>query len=136
MAGCGIVDIFAKNTRGMNTYLYPLHEAHVRLFQDGNALHIDGLPAGPDSLSLPAFYHNGTLAIFHFLESMLPGLVGINILGIWTEDPDKKGAPFCAFDLWVQTCETEGFYLPMASAHSLFSQNGIPYFHKPLIEAL
>ena len=117
----------------MNDYLYPLYEAHVRLLHDGSALHIDGLPAGPDSLPMPAYYRTGMQAIFHILEAMLPELTAISVLGIWTDKEEAKDTPFCAFDLWVQVSKTEGFYLPMDSAASLFCNNGIPYYHKPLI---
>lgn len=117
----------------LNDYLYPLYEAHARLVCDGKALHIEGLPNGPDSLTLPSFYTSGIFSIFHILEAMIPSLAGISILGIWTEREEEKDAPFCAFDLWIQSSENEGFYVPMTSAASLFSNNGIPYYHKPLI---
>jgi hypothetical protein len=38
----------------------------------------------------------------------------------------------CAFDIWVQAGE-EGCFLPMDTAAKLFCQNGIPYFHSPLM---
>lgn len=117
----------------MNDYLYPLYEAHVRLTCDGNALHADGLPQGPDSLPLPAFYRAGVFAIYHILEAMLPSILCISIMGIWSQKQESTEAPFCAFDLWIQCDENEGFYLPMASAASLFSNNGIPYYHQPLL---
>ena len=110
-----------------NLFLYPKYEEHVRLHCDGIALHSDGLRSGPDALPLPEFYSRGLFAVFQLLEAMLPGLVCISVMGIWE---DKDDAPFTAFDLWLQTGEEDGFYLPLATAASLFSQNGIPYFRK------
>ena len=113
----------------MKDYLYPLNEAHVRLNYDGQDLHLDGLPDGPDSVALPELYRRGFRALYHVLDSLIPGLSCISVLGIWfAGDSDS---PFVAFDLWAQRGE-EGFYLPMATSASLFQENGIPYFHKPL----
>ena len=113
-----------------NNYLYPLNEAHVRLYYDGDSYHLDGLPAGHESVELPETCRRGMSAIFSLLESMVPGLSCISVSGIWfhRQSPD----PFVAYDIWLQQ-DTEGFYLPMASSASLFRENGIPYFHKPLI---
>lgn len=111
----------------LNDYLYPLYEAHVRLHCDGLSLHADGFPAGPDTLSLPALYTTALCNIFCLLEKLVPALTCISILGIWT---DRDALPFCAMDLWLQTGD-EGFYLPMKTAASLFSEQGIPYYHKP-----
>ena len=108
-------------------FLFSNYEEHVRVHCDGIDIHTDGLRSGPDALPLPEWYHRGFLAIYHLLESMLPGLICISILGMWEED---ESAPFTAFDLWLQTGEEDGFYLPLSSAHTLFSQNGIPYFRK------
>ena len=108
--------------------LPPLYEAHVRLTCDGRTLHADGLPEGPDTVPLPGWYCSGLSAIFHLLESMLPSITCISVLGIWHQGEDPV---FCALDLWAQTGE-EGFYLPMSSAAMLFQQNGIPYYHKPV----
>lgn len=114
----------------MKDYLYPLNEAHVRLTFDGEALHLDGLPDGPDSVTLPELYRRGLQAVFNVMESLIPGLSCISVLGIWfASDP---ASPLVAFDLWAQRAR-EGFYLPMATSASLFQENGIPYFHKPLI---
>ena len=112
-----------------NAFLNPRYEEHATLFCDGISLHSDGYRSGPDKLPLPAFYESGLCAIHHLLERMLPGLRGISVQGIWT---DEKNAPFCAWDLWLLTGEDDGFFLPMSSAASLFSQNGIPYFHRPV----
>ena len=111
----------------MKDHLFPLSEAHVTLLFDGETLHADGLPDGPDSRPLPGFYQRGIGSIFHLLESMLPSLTCISIQGVWFLGED---APFCAMDIWLQT-QDRGFYLPMDSAALLFSRNGIPYFHKP-----
>ena len=113
----------------MNDYLFPLNEAHVRLNCDGDSLHLDGLPDGPDSVSLPELYRRGLRAAYNVLESLLPGLTCISVLGIWFAA--DAASPFVAFDLWVQR-GGEGFYLPMATSASLFQENGIPYFHQPL----
>ena len=113
-----------------NDYLYPMNEAHVRLHYDGETFHLDGLPAGQDPVELPEHYRRGMSAIFHLLESMAPNLTCISVMGVWfhREEPD----PLVAFAIWLQL-DSEGFYLPMASSASLFRENGIPYFHKPLI---
>lgn len=113
-----------------NDYLYPMNEAHVRLHYDGDTFHMDGLPDGYESVELPEHYRRGLSAIFNLLESMAPNLTCLSVLGIWFHQ--QASDPFVAFDLWLQQ-DTEGFYLPMASSASLFRENGIPYFHKPLI---
>ena len=112
---------------------HALQEAHVRITCDGNAIHLDGLPMGPDTFTLPPYYQSGLYAIFHLLEAKVPAMLCISILGIWRETPETKDAPFFAFDLWIQNDQREGFYLPMESAASLFSRNGIPYYHQPQI---
>ena len=119
-----------KEMARMKDYLFPLNEAHVRLNFDGEALHLDGLPEGPDSVTLPEVYRRGLLALYNLLESLVPGLSCISVLGVWFAG--AEASPFVAFDLWAQR-EGEGFYLPMATSASLFQENGIPYFHKPLI---
>ena len=112
-----------------NDYLFPLNEAHVRLSYDGESIHIDGLPEGPDTLILPELYHRGIRAVYNLLESMAPQISCISISGIWFSQ--QPSAPFEAFDIWLQQ-QDEGFYLPMATASTLFRDNGIPYYHKPL----
>ncbi len=116
-----------------NSFLYSLEEVHIRMEMDGGGVLMDGFPEGFKPASLPAFYKSGMLAIFHVLESMIPAMAGISVMGIWSAREADANAPFCAFDLWVQTGPEEGFYLPMASAHSLFSDNGIPYYHVPVL---
>lgn len=110
-------------------FLFPLFEAHVHLLADDTSIHIEGLPDGPDTLPLPSLYKNGIRAIYNLLETMVPLLSCICISGIWDV---RKNVPFTAFDLWIQQETEEGFYLPMASALSLFRENGIPYYHHPL----
>lgn len=112
-----------------NDYLFPLHEAHAHLTYDGESFHLDGLPNGVDSVVLPELYKRGISAIYNLLEKVIPQLSGIYITGMWFSQ--QRTAPFEAFDLWVQQGE-EGFYLPMATASTLFRDNGIPYYHKPL----
>lgn len=113
-----------------NDYLFPLNEAHVRLNYDGENIHLDGLPDGPDTLILPELYQRGLRAVYNLLESMVPDLSCISVSGIWFSQ--HPSSPFVAFDTWIQRDE-EGFYLPAASSASLFRENGIPFFHKPLI---
>lgn len=112
-----------------NDYLYPMNEAHVRLLFDGDTYHLDGMPAGQQAAGLPEHYRRGLSAVYGLLENMVPGLSCICVAGIWFHRQEKD--PLVAFDIWLQM-ESEGFYLPMASAASLFRENGIPYFHKPL----
>ena len=108
-------------------FLNSHYEEHVRVHCDGISFHSDGLRSGPDTLPFPECYARGFFAIYQLLEAMLPGLVCISVMGLWE---DKRDSPFTAFDLWLQTGEEDGFYLPSATAVSLFSQNGIPYFRK------
>ena len=108
-------------------FLYPVYEEHARLCCNGETLHSDGFRSGPDTLPLPELYQRGLCAIFNLLSGMLPGLVAINVLGIWQDVPDY---PFFAFDLWAQIGPEDGFHLPMDTASSLFSQNGIPHYRK------
>lgn len=110
-------------------FLFPLFEAHVRVLADAASIHIEGLPDGPDTLPLPSLYKNGIRAIYNLMESMVPLLSCICISGIWDV---REAHPFTAFDIWIQQETEEGFYLPMASALSLFRENGIPYYHRPL----
>ena len=117
----------------LNSFLYSLEEVHIRLEHDGGGVFLEGFPEGFEHGPLPAFYHNGILAIYHMLESMIPAMVGISVMGVWSTREQDAKAPFCAFDVWVQSGPEEGFYLPVASAHSLFSSNGIPYFHAPVL---
>ena len=113
-----------------NDYLYPMNEAHVRLFYDGESFHLDGLPSGYEPVELPEPCRRGMSAIFNLLENMAPGLTCLSVQGVWFHQ--QASDPFVAFSLWLQQ-DSEGFYLPMASSASLFRENGIPYFHKPLI---
>lgn len=99
------------------------------LFCDGLTLHADGFRSGPDALPLPPFYERGLCAVYNLLEQMLPGLQGISIMGIYTEE--EESAPFIAWDLMLVTGEDDTIFLPMERAASLFSQNGIPYYHRP-----
>ena len=114
-------------------FLFSPSETHAHLCFDGKTLHTDNCPGEPDALRLPPSFLSGLSAIFHILEALLPSLLCISIMGIWSSQEEDREAPFCAFDLWVQLEQEEGFFLPMASARSLFSDNGIPYYHKPLI---
>jgi hypothetical protein len=112
-----------------NDYLFPLNEAHVRLNYDGDTFHLDGMPDVPDHFVLPELYQRGIRALYNLLESMVPQISCISISGIWFT---RQTVPFEAFDIWLEMPD-QGFYLPMATSASLFRENGIPYFHKPLI---
>ena len=116
-----------------NSFLYPMDEAHVRMTFDGEDVLMENLPEWASHFTLPQSYHRGMLGIFQILEARVPDMVGICVTGIWSGKEKDRNAPFCAFDLWVQTGPEEGFYLPMASAQSLFSDNGIPYYHVPVL---
>jgi len=100
-------------------------EEHVHLICDGLQLHVDGLPLAEECPTWPPFYRAGLCNIYALLESRLPALTCISVLGIWRAGKD---VPVVAFDIWVQTGE-EGFYLPMSTAEELFRGQGIPYFH-------
>ena len=111
----------------INHFLYSLDEAHIRLTCDEMSLHADGLPEGAGNEPLPEYCQSGLHMVFGLLSRLVPDLCCISVLGVW-----KQGAPvpFHAFDIWLQTGDG-GFYLPARSAASLFSENGIPYFHLP-----
>ncbi len=113
----------------LNDTLYPLYEEHVHLLCDGKALHADGLPQPCSAASLPDYYRAGLCGIYSLLERMVPAITCLSMLGIWHAGEDPL---VVAFDLWVQTGD-EGFYLPMSTAAALFRDNGIPYYHHPLI---
>ena len=68
-------------------------------------------------------------AIFNLLESMLPALSCIGLMGVWFDEEDEN--PLVVFSIWVQQ-ENEGFYLQMGTAATLLRENGIPYFHRPI----
>lgn len=113
----------------LNDSLFPLYEQHVRITFNGAVLQVEGLPGGSGSASLPSLYSRGLLAIWHLLQTWLPLLGSITLTGIWFSE---DALPFCAFDLWVQQ-DREGFFLPSATTAALLQENGIPYFHKPII---
>ncbi len=112
-----------------NDYLYPLNEVQVRLYFDGESFYLDGFPQEAEPAELPEVCKRGVRAIFNLMENMVPGLTCLIIQGVWFH---KQENPFVAFSIWLQH-DPEGFYMPMASAASLFQENGIPYFHQPLI---
>ena len=113
-----------------NHYLYPINEVHVRLYYDGEVFHLDGMPEGREEEELPEYYKRGVRSIFNLLESMLPALSCIGLMGVWFGEEDEN--PLVVFSIWVQQ-ENEGFYLQMGTAATLLRENGIPYFHKPII---
>ena len=104
-------------------------EHHIHILCDGNAVHTDGLPGGPDSVRLPDYCVRGIQMIWSLVESRIQGADTVCIGGILF-DGDRPAV--AAFDIWVQTGE-EGFFLPMAVAAKLFSENGIPYYHSPFM---
>ena len=87
-----------------NDTLYPLYEEHVHLLCDGRQLHIDGLPQNCCASSLPDFYRVGLCMIYSLLETMVPAITCISVLGVWHADEDPLVS---AFDIWVQTGATK-----------------------------
>ncbi|MBR4735131.1 MAG: hypothetical protein IK052_03485 [Bacteroidales bacterium] len=104
-------------------------EYHIHIVCDGDSVHIDGLPGGPDSLKLPDSIVRGVTMIWDLVESRVREADCICIGGIgYTGDT----LTIAAFDIWVQAGE-EGYFLPMDISAKLFSENGIPYFHSPFM---
>ncbi|MBO4633852.1 MAG: hypothetical protein J5669_00600 [Bacteroidales bacterium] len=101
-------------------------EYHVHISCNWTEMHLDGLPE-QDGKDIPEHICRGVRAIYALLETRIPGLTWISIMGTWI--PGKRPT-FCAFDLWAQTGE-EGWYLPMETTAALFRDNGIPYYHYP-----
>ena len=108
-------------------FLYLKNEAHIRLYCDGVSLSAEGLPEESDSL--PAGLKEALCNIFSLLESRVPALDGICVSGVYFREKDPV---FCAMDIWLEA-EGKGCYLSMATAASLFSDNGIPYYHQPIL---
>ena len=104
-------------------------EYHIHIICDGQSVHIDGLPGGPDSAKLPDGIVRGFNMIWALVEARVGDAECICIGGIgYTGDVTAVAA----FDIWVQTGD-EGYYLPVDVSARLFSENGIPYFHSPFM---
>ena len=87
----------------LNSFLYSLEEVHIRLEHDGGGVFLEGFPEGFEHGPLPAFYHNGMLAIYHMLESMIPAMVGISVMGVWSTREQDAKASFFAVEVWVES---------------------------------
>ena len=108
---------------------FEVMEYHIHIICDGQSVHIDGLPGGPDSITLPDSILRGINMIWALVEARVGDAECICIGGIgYTGDVTAVAA----FDIWVQTGE-EGFFIPMDVSARLFSENGIPYFHSPFM---
>ena len=104
-------------------------EYHIHIICDGQSVHIDGLPGGPDSAKLPDGIVRGFNMIWALVEARVHDAECICIGGIgYTGDVTAVAA----FDIWVQVGE-EGYYLPIDVSARLFCENGIPYFHSPFM---
>lgn len=104
-------------------------EYHIHIVCDGQSVHIDGLPDGPDSLALPDYILQGIRMIWSLVKSRVKNADCICIGGIGYTGSTPALA---AFDIWIQSGE-EGCFLPMDLSARLFSQNGIPYYHSPFM---
>jgi hypothetical protein len=104
-------------------------EYHIHIVCDGQSVHFDGLPGGPDSLKLPESIVRGVQMIWSLVEARVHTADCICIGGIAYTGQQPAIA---AFDIWIQAGE-EGVFLPMDTSAKLFSQNGIPYFHSPFM---
>ena len=104
-------------------------EYHIHIICDGQSVNIDGLPGGPDSITLPDSILRGINMIWALVEARVHDAECICIGGIGYTGENPVVA---AFDIWVQIGE-EGYYLPMDVSAKLFSENGIPYFHSPFM---
>ena len=108
---------------------FEIMEYHIHIICDGQSVHIDGLPGGPDSITLPDTILRGINMIWALVEARVGDAECICIGGIgYTGDVTAVAA----FDIWVQTGD-EGYYLPVDVSARLFSENGIPYFHSPFM---
>lgn len=115
---------------GLNfTENFEVMEYHIHIICDGQSVHIDGLPGGPDSITLPDSILRGINMIWALVEARVHDAECICIGGIGYTGETPVVA---AFDIWVQLGE-EGYYLPMDVSAKLFSENGIPYFHSPFM---
>jgi hypothetical protein len=108
---------------------FEVMEYHIHIICDGESVHIDGLPGGPDSAKLPDGIVRGFNMIWALVEARVHDAECICIGGIGYTGETPVVA---AFDIWVQLGE-EGYYLPMDVSAKLFSENGIPYFHSPFM---
>lgn len=108
---------------------FEVMEYHIHIISDGQSVHIDGLPGGPDSITLPDSILSGINMIWALAEARVHDAECICIGGIGYTGETPVVA---AFDIWVQLGE-EGYYLPMDVSARLFSENGIPYFHSPFM---
>lgn len=108
---------------------FEVMEYHIHIICDGESVHIDGLPGGPDSAKLPDTVLRGLNMIWALVEARVHDAECICISGIGYTGGILQVA---AFDIWVQTGE-EGFFLPMDVSARLFCENGIPYFHSPFM---
>ncbi len=108
---------------------FEVMEYHIHIICDGESVHIDGLPGGPDSAKLPDGIVRGFNMIWALVEAMAHDAECICISGIGYTGGILQVA---AFDIWVQTGE-EGFFIPMDVSARLFCENGIPYFHSPFM---
>ncbi|MBR1887390.1 MAG: hypothetical protein IJ813_02865 [Bacteroidales bacterium] len=104
-------------------------EHHIHIVADGKSVRVDGIPEYCGPFKLPENIVRGIEMIWALVESRVRTATCICIGAIgYTGDPPAV----CAFDIWVQAGE-EGCFLPMDTAAKLFCQNGIPYFHSPLM---
>ena len=104
-------------------------EYHIHIICDGQSVHIDGLPGGPDSITLPDSILRGIIIFWALVEARVGAAECLCTGGLgYTRDVTAVAA----FDIWVQTGD-EGYYLPVDVSARLFSENGIPYFHSPFM---
>ena len=116
--------------RGLNfTQNFEIMEYHIHIVCDGQSVHIDGFPGGPDSIKLPDTILKGINMIWALVEARVRDAECICISGIGYTGETPVVA---AFDIWVQVGD-EGYFLPMDVSARLFSENGIPYYHSPFM---
>ena len=104
-------------------------EYHIHIVCDAESVHIDGLPGGPDSMTIPENIVRGINMIWELVNARIKDADCVCVSGIGYTG---EKLVIAAFDIWVQTLD-EGYYLPMDISAKLFSENGIPYFHSPFM---
>ena len=104
-------------------------EYHIHIILEGKTIQIDGMPQRAGAIELPESYRQGLQMIYALIEARVRDVECVCIGGICFMG-DKPC--IAAFDIWIQQ-EQDGYFLPMAVAAKLFSENGIPYYHSPFL---
>ena len=94
---------------------------------DGKTIQLDGVPEVKGASALPEYFISGLNMIFSIIEAKVSNLKCVSVGGIYFA---RDKPLIAAIDIWVQT-KKKGYFMPMKEAATLFSENGIPYYHSP-----